>query len=298
MTRKILAALVIIALALPLSSLAVTAQPLGNGFPQLDPSEVKLWSDPANTVSDGSSISFETTATGTKWAVLVGISDYEGTANDLWNPDKDATDMQRALIEKYGFLSDNIMMLLNGNATAQAIAGAIDWLNGVEKAGDTVVFLFSGHGYRVSDRSGWDSDRESDRYDECIVSYDLYGITDGYLRQKFFAFETTKFALIFGSCYSGGMFDSPADIQAPGRVICSACKANQYGWDYLNLGNTLFGYYFVDEAILKGKAEGLNVNGDGVSMEEALKYAYPRVTALQRKSQPQIYDGFAGEFVP
>jgi uncharacterized caspase-like protein len=298
MARRILAALVIIALALPLSVPVVGAQPLGNQFPSLDPSEVKLWSDPPGAIGDGSSLSFETTSTGTKWAVLIGISNYDGTTNDLWNPDKDAIDMKAALIEEYGFPSGNIMTLLNSEATAQAIVGAIDWLNGVEKAGDTVVFLFSGHGYRVSDRSGWDSDREPDRYDECIVSYDLYAITDGYLRQKFSDFETTRFALIFGSCYSGGMFDSSTDLQAADRVICAACKANQYGWDYLNLGNTLFGYYFIDAGILQGNAEGINVGGDGVSMEEALKYAYPLVTALQRKSQPQIYDGFTGELVP
>jgi uncharacterized caspase-like protein len=276
----------------------VGAQPLGNQFPSLDPSEVKLWSDPPAAMADEPSFSFETTSTGNKWAVLIGISDYEGTTNDLWNPDKDASDMQKALIEKYGFPADNIEVLLNSQATAEAIVSAIDWLNSVESAGDTVVFLFSGHGYRVSDRSGWDSDREPDRYDECIVSYDLYAITDGYLRQKFSGFETTRFALVFGSCYSGGMFDSSTDLKAAGRVICTTCKANQYGWDYLNLGNTLFGYYFIDEGILQGKAEGLNVNGDGVSMEEALKYAYPLVTALQRKSQPQIYDGFTGELVP
>jgi hypothetical protein len=234
---------------------------------------------------------------GDKWAVVIGISDYEGTANDLWNPANDAVEMEEALI-KYGFPKDNIKTLLDSQAKAQAIVDAIDWLAGVEDAGDTVVFFFSGHGYRVSDRQGWDNDLEGDRYDECIVSYDLYAITDGYLKQKFSAFETQKFALIFGSCYSGGMFDDNDDLQAPGRVICSACKADQYGWDYLLLGNTLFGYYFVDEAILQGLAEGLHVSGDGVSMEEALDYAYPRVTAEQRRSQPQIWDGSDGEFIP
>jgi hypothetical protein len=233
---------------------------------------------------------------GDKWAVVIGISDYEGTANDLWNPANDAVEMEEALI-KYGFPKDNIKTLLDSQAKAQAIVDAIDWLAGVEDADDTVVFFFSGHGYRVSDRQGWDNDLEGDRYDECIVSYDLYAITDGYLKQKFSAFETQKFALIFGSCYSGGMFDDNDDLQAPGRVICSACKADQYGWDYLLLGNTLFGYYFVDEAILQGLAEGLHVSGDGVSMEEALDYAYPRVTAEQRRSQPQIWDGFDGELI-
>jgi len=243
---------------------------------------------------------------GGKWAVLIGISDYQGTANDLWNPDKDAMDMQQALITDYGFPEGNIKMLLNSQATYQAILGAIDWLAGVEDSNSTVVFLFSGHGYRAPDSQGWDTDREADGYDEGIVSYDMYGLPDGLLRQKFSAFETKEFALIFGSCYSGGMFDDlNVDLRAPGRVICSASKANQYGWDYLRLGNTLFGYYFIDEGILQSKADGATLPGvetsgvtDGqVSIEEALAYAYPPVTAAQAQSQPQIYDGFAGELI-
>jgi len=158
----------------------------------------------------------------------------------------------------------------------------------------------------------WDDDFEKDGYDEGIVTYDLYGLPDGLsedyvtLGNEFKNFESQKFALIFGSCFSGGMFDDNDDLQAPGRVICSACEAYQYGWDYLLLGNTLFGYYFVDEAILQGKADGaewygLHTSGDKdgqVSMEEALAYAYPRVIAEEPDSQPQIYDGFAGELIP
>jgi len=243
---------------------------------------------------------------GDKWAVVIGISDYQGTANDLWNPDKDAMDMQQALTTNYGFPGGNIKMLLNSQATYQAIMGAIDWLAGVEDSSSTVVFFFSGHGFRAPDSQGWDTDREADGYDEGIVSYDMYGLSDGLLRQKFSAFETKKFALIFGSCYSGGMFDDPnVDLRAPGRIICSACKADQYGWDYQRLGNTLFGYYFIDEGILQSKADGATLPGvetsgvkDGqVSIEEALAYAYPLVTAAQAQSQPQIYDGFVGELI-
>jgi hypothetical protein len=158
------------------------------------------------------------------------------------------------------------------------------------------MFFFSGHGFRDSD-GYWDDDSETDGNDEGIVTYDSYGLPDGDLKTMFSVFETQKFALIFCSCHSGGMFDDDDDLQAPGRVICSACAADQYGWDYSTLGNTLFGYYFVDFGILGGNAEGLHVSGDGVSMEEALDYAYPLVVALQPDSQPQIYDGFAGEMI-
>jgi len=221
-----------------------------------------------------------------RWAVVIGIADYQGHDSDLWHPDEDAKEMDQELLE-VGYSSDNIKLLLNRRATAQAIVDAIDWLIANEKAGDEVVFFYSGHGFRISDGEEWDDDVEFDGYDEGIVSHDFYGLTDGYLRNKFSAIESTKFALMFGSCYSGGMFDDDDDLQGTGRVIASACKADQYGWDYLQLGNTLWGYYFVDEGLLDNNA---------YSVESAHAYAYPRVVAEQPDSEPQLYDNFTGDF--
>jgi len=232
-----------------------------------------------------------------KWAVVIGIADYEGREYDLWHPDEDAKEMTEALMTKYGFPEGNIKLLLNRQATAEAIVSAIDWLAEREDADSTVVFFFCGHGGWAPDAMGLDYDVESDLIDEGIVSYDLLPLTDGFLAYKFSTFDSEKFALIFGSCYSGGMFDTDlVDLQAPGRVICAASMAYQEAYDDFFLRNTLFGYYFIDQGILDGKAD---VDEDGaVSMEEALQYAAPLVTAEQPLSEPTIYDGFADELVP
>ncbi len=50
-------------------------------------------------------------------------------------------------------------------------------------------------------------------------------------------------------------------------MIASACKENEHAYDYLALGNTLWGYYFVDQGMLRGYAE-TSVGGK-VSVEEA-----------------------------
>ncbi len=221
-----------------------------------------------------------------KWAVVIGIADYEGRANDLWHPDEDAKEMQTVLLGN-GYASDHIKVILNRQATGQAIISAIDWLVANEKAGDEVVFFYSGHGYRAIDGENWDLDAEGDGYDEMIVSYDSYGLSDGLLKQRFAAIESSRFALIFGSCHSGGMFDDDADLQGEGRIIAAACKAEQYGWDYLSLGNTLWGYYFIDQGLLQNNAN---------SIEAAHTYAYQSVIAIQPDSQPQIFDGILGEF--
>jgi hypothetical protein len=346
MVRKKLAVIMAASLALALAvslivPVAAAPKPLAEAGQQ-SPRELSVLMLSAD-LAGGSSLASQSTGWGpwwkpepphgkpsaNKWAVVIGIADYQEPAIDLWHPDEDAKEMTEALVTKYGFPRGHVRLLLNEEATAEAIVSAITWLEKKEDANSTVVFFFSGHGFQVSDTDPWpwpwsDGDVEWDGFDEGIVSYDLFPLFDGDLKAMFSAFETEKFALIFGSCNSGGMFDSwldkhdrptshakrgatPVDLQAPGRVICSASKADQAAWDCLELGNTLFGYYFVDEGILQGLAD---LNGDGVvSMEEALAYAQPRVLAvslaiqdefpdIDTTSEPQIYDGFAGELVP
>ena len=230
-----------------------------------------------------------------KWAVVIGIADYKGSGSDLWHPDEDAAEMAAALIDNYGFAESNVKLLTNRKATAAAILSAMDWLVLNEDAASTVVFFYSGHGFRAPDSELWDGDVEADGFDEGIVSYDLYGLPDGLLKNRLSGLESSKVALLFGSCHSGGMFDDASDLQAENRVIASACKADQYGYDYLQLGNTLWGKYFVDEALLHQTAD---LNGDGVSIEEAHEYSVDPVTTLQPDSQPQLSDNYEGDFIP
>ena len=229
-----------------------------------------------------------------KWAVVVGIADYEGSDYDLWHTDEDAKEMASALIDNYGFTSGNVKLLLNRKATYRAIVSAIDWLIKNEDAESTVVFFFSGHGFRAVDSEGWDSDTESDGQDEGIVSHDFYGLPDGFLQQKLSTLESQKVALCFGSCHSGGMFDDDSDLQGANRVIASACRADEYAWDYLLLGNTLWGKYFVDEGLLQGLADP---QGDD-SIEEAHAYAFLEVTDERSDSHPQLDDQYDGELIP
>jgi hypothetical protein len=244
-----------------------------------------------------------------KWAVIIGIADYAGTRNDLYHPDDDAREMYTALTEIYGFPESHITMLIDSEATLANIKAAIAWLAQNEDSESTVVFFFCGHGYQVREWDlQWrnaDGDREADGKDEFIVSYDLYAYADGYLRNDFAKFESHKIMLWFGSCYSGGM----NDIAAPGRVIVSACGENQYGYD-ISLdtpvagipwaGNTLFGYYYVDEGMLQGLADGTLTADGTVTVEEAFWYAKLSVEAWAASagivSGPVIFDNYPGEF--
>lgn len=225
-----------------------------------------------------------------KWAVLVGIADYRGIENDLWHPDEDAKDMYMVLTTNYGFAEDHIQILLNDKAKANKIDKAIKWMRYWENDTSTVVFLFSGHGFQAPD--SWDGDFEWDVFDECIVSCDMYGITDGYLADLFATFESQKIMVWFGSCFSGGMDDISARTTFTG-VLCAACQENQYGYDVYELGNTLFGYYYIDEGMLQGSGDD---NEDGiVTVEEAFNYAKPLVQHFVENSDPYISDKYDGD---
>jgi hypothetical protein len=223
-----------------------------------------------------------------KWAVVIGIADYTGRDSDLWNPDSDASEMKSILLEN-GYPDSQIKFLTNRKATATAILDAIDWLIANEGPNDQVFFFFSGHGYRAPDNENWDDDSESDGYDEGLVTYDFYGLPDGMLADRFVQLESTDIGMCFCQCHSGGMFDDNDDagITGTGRVLVSACKADQYGWDYKLLRNTLFFYYWGDQGLLLDNAD---------SVESAYSYAYPFVVAEQPDSQPQLWDNYPGDF--
>lgn len=229
-----------------------------------------------------------------KWAVVIGISRYADPSANLYNPDRDAKEMVRALESLYGFAEDHIRLLTNKDATADNIVASITWLIDNENDTSIVVFFYCGHGGQVSEtetaKYGYPIDPEDDEMDEYIVTYDMYGIPDDYLEDKFSAIESTQFMIWFGSCHSGGM--SP-DLNGDGRVIVTACEEDEVAWDYLLLHNTLFGYYYIDEGMLDGSADGWGPNGvvdEVVTVEEAFYYSQPLVTAQQPGQNPFIWD--------
>lgn len=83
---------------------------------------------------------------GNKYAIVIGISNYPGTANDLQYCDDDAQDIYSALTTLYGYASGNIHLLLNMGASYAAILGAVNDIKSRAVASDEVVFFFSGHG--------------------------------------------------------------------------------------------------------------------------------------------------------
>jgi metacaspase-1 len=104
-------------------------------------------------------------------AVLVGVDDYErsdipslrGCVNDVA--------LVRWLLKTYFLVpNENIRVVVNERATKEAILHRLEDMIRRARAGDLLVFYFSGHGSQIRDRDG---DELTDSLDELICPYDM-----------------------------------------------------------------------------------------------------------------------------
>jgi hypothetical protein len=100
-----------------------------------------------------------------KKALCVGVNNYPGTRNDLQGCVNDARDWARLLSGTFGFR--DVETLLDGQATRSRIKKKLGELISKGRAGDVLVFTYSGHGTHVPDVGEKD---EADGRDEAICA--------------------------------------------------------------------------------------------------------------------------------
>lgn len=151
-----------------------------------------------------------------KLALLVGINDYgfsplSGCINDVRL-------QQELLIHRFGFNPKDILTLTDNQATRSGILAAFEeHLIKQAKPGDVVVFHFSGHGARVSDKPDCD-EIALKLSDECANSTLLpidgranlnqSGVVRDIMGHTLFllmsALKTENVTFVLDSCHSGG----------------------------------------------------------------------------------------------
>ena len=136
---------------------------------------------------------------GKKTALCIGINDYPGTGSDLRGCVNDARDWQ-AELERRGFQTT---LMLDRQATKQAMASEMQRLLGDAKYGDVLVITYSGHGTWVPDADG----DEPDRRDEALVPQDIREagpLLDDDLFEIFSERERgVRLVMVSDSCHSG-----------------------------------------------------------------------------------------------
>ena len=108
-------------------------------------------------------------------ALLVCVNRYaDPRIQDLRGAVADGRNMRRLLVEHLGYEPEGILMLVDQEATREAILSAIEhWLIDGTRAGDRALLYYAGHGYFQVDRDG----DEADGYDEVLVPHDARRIS-------------------------------------------------------------------------------------------------------------------------
>lgn len=251
----------------------------------------------------------------TEWALLVGINTYpnltrfsqlEGAVNDVER-------MRALLTTRFGFPPEQVTVLVNEAATRERILAELDRLARVAKAGDLVVFHYSGHGSRLDDQNG----DELDGIDETIVPVDSdragsRDIRDDEINERLGKLPPGALVtLILDSCYSGtasrdleggrsrrvdrdsllhptpvsGARGAPAadGLAAPGMsyVLLSGARADQQSKEFRKDGKS-FGAmtYFLTET--------LNEADSAMTYADLRDVVQGRVNAVFANQQPQL----------
>ena len=204
-----------------------------------------------------------------KYAYIVGISDYEGTVNDLQYPDDDAIDM-KSYLQSQGFTTN---VDLNGNATADNITAGLQWLINQAEPGDEIAFSYSGHGAKAPG------------YGSSIISTDLYYVTHGYVMSYFNSVDCSKKLATLDCCVAG---DFHGDV-VTGTVMATA-SANSDSYDVPAFQHGAWTYFFL-EAV---EDQELEYAEDAASYAEVEMKAWAKPYHL--KATPKHTDKYAGMF--
>jgi len=207
------------------------------------------------------------------YGLIIGINDYtyldpfpEG---DLLYCEDDASSIYYSLIEN-GWKTEELTLLLGSNATKTNINNTlIDCINQANE-NDFIFVFFSGHGRRISDADG----DETDGLDEALVPVDYQPanssplITDDELSFIFSACGTEKGIFIIDACHSGGVINKSlagtnirvksidsitpkgsggsGDLTITNFPVMTACSQNEYSYETGAFGHGVFSYFLLE----------------------------------------------------
>lgn len=144
-----------------------------------------------------------------RYALLVGIDDYQGIGNSLNGPVADARLIGRILVERYGFNPANVKYITDREATREHVSEA--YLRHLGQAGPegAAVFYYSGHGMQMEENLALTGalDPEPDQVDEALFMWGADGrggvLLDDELGFLASQLRTDRVLMIMDACFSG-----------------------------------------------------------------------------------------------
>lgn len=201
-----------------------------------------------------------------KYAYVVGISNYEGTANDLNYCDDDARDII-SYLNSQGFTVHSDLDL---SATADNIQAGLTWLMNAAVPGDEIAFYYSGHGTTYLN------------YGTCLISTDLYYLTWDWVRQYLDGANCTKKMIPMDACKLASFHTG-----VPAGMIMATASTNTYSYDAADLQHGAWTYYFLEAT------ETMTYGEDICNYANAGMRSWASIYRV--KVSPKMTDNYAGK---
>lgn len=194
-----------------------------------------------------------------KWALVVGISEFQDKSMNLQYPAKDATDFYNYLINEAHFAKDHVRLLLNEKATRENILSQVGdrWLPRVVAPDDLVVIYISSHGSPSSmDVVGanYVVAHNTDREQLYATGVPMNEFAE-MIKQRV---HTDRVVLILDACHSGAANTSAKGFvrssnfnadQIPigsGQLVICSSAPDQVSWESKRYQNGVFTHHLID----------------------------------------------------
>lgn len=166
-----------------------------------------------------------------KYAVLIGIN-YKNTSNELYGCINDTTNIKNILQTKYGF--NNFVFLTddtNNKPTKENIIYTLTKLLANSISGDSLFFLYSGHGTYTTDLNKDELDGQDEvivpinatNIKSCIIDDELNKIIKNNLKPG------VKLFALFDCCFSGTILDLKYNVDKLDNIIINPNVSDTLG---------------------------------------------------------------------
>ncbi|MCL1495000.1 MAG: caspase family protein [Pseudanabaena sp. Salubria-1] len=227
-----------------------------------------------------------------RYALLVGVSNYDADFTALPSAVKDVKAMQRVLLnpEIGGFFDSDVTVLVD--CDRQAIERAVFRLFNDRKPDDLLLFYFSGHGV---------TDNRSDFYlaskNANKKELDITAVPAANIHIQMNKSRSQRQVVILDCCHSGafskgmtakdgGTVNVLPKLGGEGRAILTASDSTKYAFEQEGFDLSLYTHFLV-EGLEKGAADQ---DGDGeISVDELYEYVKEKVKNTNDAMSPEFY---------
>ncbi len=231
-----------------------------------------------------------------KFALLIGVSEYEPGLNPLPAAVKDLDAMQEVLLhpEIGNFAASNIILLKNPNR--QVMEESIEMLFANRHKDDLLLLFFSGHG--IKDDTGrlylGTSQTRKTLQGDLVRSS---AVAANFVHENMSRSRSKRQVVILDSCFSGafadglaakddGTVDIRTQLGGEGRAVLTSSSSTQYSFEQEGEELSLYTRFLI-EGMKTGEAD---MDGDDViSIDELHEYASRKVRGVKPEMRPEIY---------